>query len=603
MKRSHFLWVTSLALILAGIISGCGKKEETSSGAGGTTTQQSKGGPLPEPPLVAKCEPGNPGGRAVLATISDPKTFNPITANETSSIDIIARMFMGLLIVDSPTQEVRPGLAESWEIGADNKTYTFHLRKGLRWSDGKPLNADDVVFTWNDVIYNTNIVNVTVDLFRIDGKDFTVSKVDDYTVKVETPEIYAPFLQFFGAIPILPKHVLESAVKSKQFESAYGISTNPGDLVCNGPYRLKQYKPGQFVMLERNPEFSEVDTKGQRLPYFDNVIYTIVPDMSAMSLRFLRGEADMQEDVRPEEYEKFKEESAKGRFQLLDLGLASQQDCLTFNQNTNLNADGKPIVDPVKLKWFRNTKFRQAISYAIDREAIVKSALGGHGAPRYGFVSEAATMWYNPNIKKYPYDPEKARALLAEIGIKDRGDGILADSEGHPISFVMNTNAGNDRRQKSAVIIQEDLKRLGIQLIFQPLDFNLLVNKYTVTFDYDCILMGWAGGPPDPVYEMNVLKSSGFSHEWFPRQKVPSTEWEARIDYLMNAQVKTLDHAERKKYYDEVQQILSEQMPMIPTISMQAFSAVRSDIGNVRGTTLDPNKLTWNLEELYYKKK
>jgi peptide/nickel transport system substrate-binding protein len=255
------------------------------------------------------------------------------------------------------------------------------------------------------------------------------------------------------------------------------------------------------------------------------------------------------------------------------------------------------------LKWFRNTKFRQAVSFAIDREAIVRSALGGHGAPRYGFTSPQNTKWFNPDIMKYPYDPAKARALLAEIGIKDRGDGTLADAEGNPIAFVMNTNAGNDRRQKSAVIIQEDLKRLGIQLIFQPLEFNLLIDKFTVSFDYDCILLGWSGGPPDPAYEMNVLKSSGFSHEWFPRQKVPSTEWEARIDYLMDAQLRTLDQAERKKYFDEVQAILAEQMPMIPTVSMQAFSAVRSDIGNVRGTTLDPNRLTWNMEELYYKKK
>jgi peptide/nickel transport system substrate-binding protein len=212
-------------------------------------------------------------------------------------------------------------------------------------------------------------------------------------------------------------------------------------------------------------------------------------------------------------------------------------------------------------------------------------------------------MWYNPNIRKYPYDPAKARALLAEIGIKDRGDGKLADEDGHPIAFVLNTNTGNDRRQRTAVVIQEDLKRLGIDVTFQPLDFNMIIDKYTVTFDYDCILLGWAGGPPDPAYGLNILRSSGFSHEWYPRQKTPSTDWEARIDYLANAQLKTLDQSERKKYYDEIQEILAEQMPMIPTISMQAYSALRSDIGNVRGTTLDPNRLTWNLEELFYRKK
>ncbi|MDB6016156.1 MAG: extracellular solute-binding protein family 5 [Pedosphaera sp.] len=597
MRTFNSLRTIVTSFILAGIISGCGSKENSS-----TSAPTSKN-PLPESPMVAQCEPGESGGRLIIASFADPKTFNPITANETSSTDIISRLFSGLTGFDAPTQKVYPGLAESWSVEPDNKTWTFHLRKGTRWSDGQPFTADDVVFTWNDIIYNPKIVNVTVDQFRIDGKDFAVSKLDDYTVHVVTPDIYAPFLRFFGNVPILPRHVLASAVAENRFAAAYGINAKPGEVVGNGPFRLKEYKPGQYTMLERNPEFWEVDKKGQRLPYFNNIIYTVVPDQAAISLRMLQGEADLQEFVRPEEYDRFKEESAKGRFNLLDLGLASERDVLTFNQNPETNPKtGKPYVDPVKIKWFRNTKFRQAISYAIDREAIVKVALGGHGAPNYSFAPVQDKDWFNPNIMKYPYDPAKAKALLAEIGIKDRGDGTLVDAEGHPIAFVMNTNTGNDRRQKTGVIIQEDLKRLGIQLTFQPLDFNALIDKFDVSQDFDCVLLGWAGGPGDPAYSMNVLKSDGFSHQWYRKQKTPSTDWEARIDFLMNAQIKTLDQAQRKKYYDEVQAILAEQMPMIPTISMEAFSAVRSDIANVNPTTLDPNRLTWNLEELYYKK-
>jgi peptide/nickel transport system substrate-binding protein len=275
-----------------------------------------------------------------------------------------------------------------------------------------------------------------------------------------------------------------------------------------------------------------------------------------------------------------------------------------LNENPEKNPKtGAPYVDPIKVKWFRNPKFRQAISYAIDREAIVKSGLAGHGAPNYSFVSAAATNWYNPNIQQYPYDPAKARALLAEIGIKDRGDGTLADDEGHPITFIMNSNAGNDRREKSAVLIQEDLKRLGIQLTFQPLQFNALIDKMDNSQDWECILLGWAGGSPDPVNSMNILRSSSWDHVWYRLQKTPSTPWEARMDELMNLQLQTLDQTERKKYYDEVQAILAEQMPMIPTISQKAFAAARNNIGNVRGTTLDPNRLAWNLQEIYFKKK
>jgi peptide/nickel transport system substrate-binding protein len=596
--RKRIQSCVALAGVL-GLLSGCGKKP------GENAAPQPAGGyPLPEPPYQSKCDPGVHGGRLVLASFSDPKTFNPITQNETSSLDILRLVFSGLTSLDVPTQEILPGLAESWSVEPDQKTWTFKLRRGVRWSDGHPFTADDVLFTFNDVVYNTNINNVVVDQFRIDGKDFTVTKADDLTVRVVTPEIYAPFLLFFGGAAILPKHVLAKAVAEKRFEAAYGINTPPAQLVGTGPYRLKQYKPGELTLMERNPYYWVVDAKGQRLPYIENVIFTVVPNQDAMSLRFLKGEADAQDFVRPAEYDTFKKESEKGRFKLLDLGLASERDVLTFNQNPGLHPKtGKPLVDPVKLKWFRNTKFRQAISYAIDRPSIVKASLAGRGEPNYSFESVQSKRWYNPNIMAYPHDPAKARALLKEIGIEDRnGDGYLEDAEGHVIEFVMNTNSGNDRRNQTAIVIQEDLKRLGVKLIYQQLDFNTLVQRLNADHDFECILLGWAGGTPDPTFSMNVLKSSGFSHEWYPRQKTPSTEWEARLDFLMNAQVKTLDQAERKKYYDEVQAILAEQVPMIYTTSMQAFSAVRSDLGNVRGTTLDSNRVTWNLDELYFKK-
>ena len=219
---------------------------------------------LTEPPLVAACEPGKRGGRLVIATFGDPKTFNPITENESSSRDIIRLLFVSLVDFDWQTEQVKPGLAHAWTVEPDQKTWTFKLRKGMKWSDGQPLTADDVVFTWNDVVYNPHIVNVTRDLFTIDGKIFTVSKVDDFTVRVVTPDIYAPFLEYFGGVAILPKHKLAAAVAEKKFESAYGINTPPDQLVGSGPYKLKQYKAGEFTLLERNPLYF-VDRKSTRL--------------------------------------------------------------------------------------------------------------------------------------------------------------------------------------------------------------------------------------------------------------------------------------------------------------------------------------------------
>ena len=192
-RMKKLIWSNVVMAAAIACLSGCGKKPETASLQKSTASY-----PLPDPPLVATCQPGKPGGRLVASSFADPKTFNPITANESSSWDVYRLMFASLLGYDMTSQEVEPGLAGSWTNSPDGKTWTFRLRKNLRWSDGAPLTADDVVFTWNDVIYNPKIDNVTRDLFIVNGKEFTVTKVDDLTIKVVTPVVYAPFLEFFG---------------------------------------------------------------------------------------------------------------------------------------------------------------------------------------------------------------------------------------------------------------------------------------------------------------------------------------------------------------------------------------------------------------------
>jgi peptide/nickel transport system substrate-binding protein len=460
--------------------SGCGKK------TGNVSPENSVANyPLPDPPLVADCEPGIRGGRLVIAEPGDPKTFNPITANESSSQDIYRYFFASLLGDDPVKQDVSPGLAYWWTNSPDGKTWTFKLRKNLFWSDGQPLTADDVVFTCNDLIYNTNISPVMADGLTVDGKNFVVTKIDDLTVQVVTPEIYAPFLEAFGAgVPIMPKHILAKTVADGTFNSAYGINWKPEDIVCSGPFRIKEYKSGDYILLDRNPYFCEVDTNGTRLPYFDNIVFTIVPDRHAISLRFLSSECDVHDFIYADEYDHFKTESANGKFNLLEPGIGLETDFFWFNENTNVDKDGKPIVDPKKLKWFRNEKFRQACAYAIDRDAIIKAVFSGRAIPNCGFVTPGNKKWYNPNTAQYSYDLAKARELLKEIGIEDRdGDGILEDADGNKIEFVFNTNIENNSRNKAAVLIQEDLRKLGFKVVFQPVEFNTFVHNIDDTQD------------------------------------------------------------------------------------------------------------------------
>ncbi len=586
-------------LFLITVFSGCGSHEGPAASSGSTATNI----PLPDPPFVASCEPGTYGGRLVVAAFGDPKSFNPITANEMSSQDILRFAFESLVNLDWPTQTIIPALAESWSVDSDQKTWTFKLRKGLLWSDGQPLTADDVLFTFNDVVYNTNFVNVTVDGVQVNGKNFTVSKVDDNTIRIVTPEIYAPFLEAIGNVNIVPKHMLSSAVASKTFPSAYGINAKPSEIVGSGPFRIRDFKPGQYTLLERNPYFWEVDKKNQRLPYLDSVMYLVVPNSQAISLNFLSGQSDANEVVVPSDYPRYKDEAAKGRFKLLDLGVGPERAFFFFNENTNTDTNGKPYVDPKKLKWFRNQKFRQAISYAINRESICKVLYGGRAVPNYGFETAANAKWQNTNIMQYPFSPERALALLAEMGIKSRdADGYLKDADGDTVEFVLNTNTGNEVRNNTALLIMDDLKKLGLKVTFQPVEFNALMDMIDVSYHFDCILMGIGGGGADPANGLNVLRSSGFTHEWFPCEASPSTEWEARIDQLMNQNLTSLDFSARKKAYDEVQAILAEQVPMIYTVAPISYAAVRSDLANLRPTVQSYYRLTWNVEELYFKK-
>ncbi len=190
------------------------------------------------------------------------------------------------------------------------------------------------------------------------------------------------------------------------------------------------------------------------------------------------------------------------------------------------------------------------------------------------------------------------------MGIDKRnGDDFLTDADGNKIEFVFNTNTGNGAREKTAVLIASDLKSLGINVIFQPIEFNTLITKIDVSYDYECVLLGLAPGTSaDPSDSMNTVKSSGYTHMWFPRQTTPSTDWEARLDTLMDEQMETLDYAKRKQDYDEVQEIIAEQQPFIFTVTPMYYAAIRSDIGNVRASSLSSYRATWNAEELDFKK-
>ncbi|MGE4356987.1 MAG: ABC transporter substrate-binding protein [Candidatus Omnitrophota bacterium] len=536
------------------------------------------------------------GGTLTLATISDPKSFNPIVAKETSTTVITGLIFEGLTRLNGITLEVEPNLAENWIAEDDGLTYIFNLRQDVLWHDGKKFTADDVVFTFNELIYNPNIPTSARDIFTIEGELIKVEKINDYQVRFRLPRRFAPFLMSLGQ-EILPKHILEKPLKEGRFNFTWGLDTPPEEVIGTGPFKLAKYMPGEKVILERNPLYWKRDKKGNRLPYLEKIVFLIVQSQDTAFLKFKEGVIDYY-DMRGEDYPLLKPEEEKGNFTIFNTGPALGENFLVFNQNRSINPQtGKPFVEPKKLNWFTNRRFREAVAYAIDKDSMINIVLNGLGIPQDGPLSPSSGFFYNPAVKKYEYNIEKARRILAEEGFIDRdGDGFLEDREGNRVEFNLYTNSGSNERIKIAQLIRKDLENLGFKVNFMPLEFNLLVSKLDSTFDWDAIVMGLTGGI-EPHFGANVWYSWGQLHLWYPRQKHPATDWEARIDEIFTKAVQELDRNKRKELYDEWQVIVSENLPLIYTVLPFDIIAVRNKFGNLYPTAY--GGAFHNIEEIY----
>ena len=586
----------SLSLLLALImIAGCGP---TVSRKGSGTPNPPFQGQTPEDAYVSNGEPGNYGGTLVLGLPGNPKTFNVVTMAEVLSAWVVAGpVYKALVDWDNEKQEDIPGLAKSWESTPDGLQWRFNLRKGVMWSDGTPFNADDVIFTFQ-VNFDRNVASPGGDLFtQSDGSFPAVQKIDDYTVVFQLKEPNAAFAAAIGSSYLIPKHKWENDYKAGNFREVLSISTPPQDVVGLGPYRVQSFTTDQRVVLERNPYYWKVDKNQQRLPYLDRVIFVIVPDFNTMALKFQNGETDMMWDVSPDNVDLVRSKEQEGDYTVYDLGPSFNTNYIVFNQ------DLAKYKNPVKLRWFREQKFRQAVSHAIDRDAIVRTAFQGYGIPLFNFNSPSNKVWYTDNITTYPYNPDRARELLKEIGIEDRNnDGIVEDSQGRPIKFTINTNANRQFRVNMGTLIKDNLAKIGMDVTLQPLESGLISEKLQNTRDFDAIILGWQSQvPPDPIIGKNVLLPSASTYYSFPNQAEPSTEWERRLQELITLNSKQISLADRQQSYWEAMKIWSDYLPEIELAAPKYFVAAKNRFGNFKPSPL-ANFVYWNIEELYLTK-
>lgn len=546
---------------------------------------------------------GRYGGNIVISTIGEgPKTFNPWNSKDNTSSSASEIMFDSLVTTDAYTGEVIPKMAKSIETLPDKKTYIIELRKGLKWSDGKEITADDVVYTWNTLIFGGFGNTSTRDAMYIDGKLPSVSKIDKYTVKFVTPKPFSPFLRQIS-VPIAPEHVLKKITDRgpRAFDSFWSSNVNPEDLVTSGAFRLKEYVPAQRIVYERNPNYYIIDEKNQKLPYIDKYIMLIVGDLNNELLKFKSKEIDMV-GLRGTNVSIFKEQEKHSDYQIFNLGPDTGTMYLGINMNNRKNSTGKYYVDPVKQKWFNDLNFRKAVDYAIDRENIVFNIASGVGAPLFT-PEPLSSIYLNEKVAQgHPQDMEKARQYLKESGFKLDKNGKLRDKDGNKVEFDLYTNAGNTERESIGVMIKQDLEDLGMSVNFKPVEFNTLVNKLTNTKDWDMVILGFTGSPLEPYGGKNVWYSNGTLHLFNMRGEGETAKllpWEKRLDEIFDAAALELDFEKRRALYEEYQQLIYDEKPLIYLYSPLRIYAVRKKFGNIHPTEI--GGVMHNIEEIYIK--
>jgi peptide/nickel transport system substrate-binding protein len=545
--------------------------------------------------MVADNFVGHPGGKLVVALRSEPKTLNPVLASDAASQDVIRCLTADLIDINRATQKTEPALAESWTVSPDGKQYTLHLRHGIRFSDGQPLTAEDVVFSFQ-LYLDEKIDSPQRDLLIVGGKPIVVQKIDGDTVRFTLAQPYAAADRLFDGFAILPRHLLESAYQSGSFSQALAVSMQPSQFAGLGPFRLKEYAPGERIVLERNPYYWKEDRSGNRLPYLNEIVFVFVSSEDAESIRFQAGDTDVLDRFSAENFAVLAKQQAARHYHLDDMGPGLEYNFFFFNLN---DLSPKASLDLVrKQAWFADVRFRQAVSAAIDRDAIVRLVYNGRATALWTQVTPGNKLWVDSSIARPPKSLDHARELLKASGFSWKSDGTLLDPKGAPVEFSILTSSSNAQRVKIATLIQDDLSHLGMNVHVVSLEFHAMVDRLLNSHDYEAAVMGLASGDADPTAEMNVWMSNGDTHLWHPNESKPATPWEDQIDRLMQLQLVTLDYAKRKNLYDHVQEIVAQNLPVICLVSPNILVGASDRVGNFQPAILSPYTL-WNIDQLY----
>ena len=532
---------------------------------------------------------GSQGGQFVRSTFgSDPRSFNVVIAAETSTTDITNLMYSSVVRRNQLTLEWETSLAESYEISEDQQSITFTLQQGTLWSDGEEVTAEDFVDAVNRIYLNEEIETNARDALFVGGEPSVWTQIDDYTFRVDLPDVYAGIYQLSGITP-LPMHIMGPILEEEGaagINQLWGVDTDVTQVVGNGPFVIGSYEPGQRVTMVRNENYWESDDAGNQLPYLDSWVYTILPDQDTQLQRFLAGELDFY-GVRGEDYAVLVDQKEELGFEIYNIGPAASTQFITFNQNP-IEGEGDNGIEEPQLTWLSNRTFRQAMAHLIDRQTIINNIAFGFGYPQYSFVPRFSPYyWDGADDAAFQYDPQAAEDLLDSIDFVDRdGDGVREDPDGNPISLTLATNSGNRVREQIAELFAQEAAAVGIEITANPIDFNVLVGQLLDSYDWEMILIGLTGSV-DPISGANVYPSSGNLHMIEPLQESPRRDWERQVDEAWIVANNTTEEADRIRGFQTIQEIWIEEVPWAYTFNAAVMHAYKTQWANIYPHPID----------------
>ncbi|MBN1980190.1 MAG: ABC transporter substrate-binding protein, partial [Chitinivibrionales bacterium] len=502
----------------------------------------------------------------------------------------------------------KPHIAKSWTISSDGLIWTFAMRDDVFFSDGVKLSAHDVVFTFNDIIYNDKLNSPLNYNFRIQEKKISVAALDSFTVQFALPFPFAPFFTVAG-MSIMPRHRYEKFAKDGTLEAHLSSGTKPENVVGTGSFMLETVELGQRVVLKRNPNYWRKDNAGNRLPYLDKISFLVIKEPNVQMLKFKAGEID-QLLIQGEHYPILKPIEKEAHIRLYKVGPRWYESFFTFNQNNQKDeSTGKYFLDPKKQNWFRNKYFRQACAFAINYDEIINIVYNGLAHQPSGIWGRHKGFFHNPDAAVYPYDTAKARLLLAQNGFKDtNGDGYLEDKDGNIVEFTIMSSAGVQVVKNLCELIRKDLEQIGLKVHLNLVEFNNMIDKVQNTFDWDVVSFS-LGGIIDPHFGKSSVISTSFRYDINPQRKDKKEKlitkedrpWELRINEIFEIAVSEMDRQKRKALYDEWQMITMDQCLKIYLPTREVILGVQDRFENIHLTKYlaQTEGILHNMDEIY----